>query len=162
MIPLKRAKRRLTYKDGTTFIETVVDIESGRIVLELSEYPWSCTKLYANLFTTKVDDGNSVFNVALMYNFTEDSDDTFKNWRFIVFFNLLFLIMIGSSHTADKKVHRIARLSNEAKELKSEYLDVRKQLTQTKMESKLTAVMSKTGLQTSTIPPQKIIITKKQ
>jgi len=74
----------------------------------------------------------------------------------------LFLIMIGSSHTADKKVHRIARLSNEAKELKSEYLDVRKQLTQTKMESKLTAVMSKTGLQTSTIPPQKIIITKKQ
>jgi hypothetical protein len=80
LLNLKGAKRRLTYNDGTTFIETVVDIESDRIVLELSEYPWSCTKLYANLFTTKVDDGNSVFNVALMYNFTEDSDDTFKNW----------------------------------------------------------------------------------
>jgi hypothetical protein len=90
------------------------------------------------------------------------SDDTFKNWRFVVFLSILALIMIGSSHTADKKVHRIAKLSNEAKELKSEYLDVRKQLTQTKMESKLTAVMSKTGLQTSVIPPQKIIITKKQ
>ena len=90
------------------------------------------------------------------------SDDTFKNWRFVVFLSILALIMIGSSHTADKKVHRIAKLSNEAKELKSEYLDVRKQLTQAKMESKLTAVMSKTGLQTSTIPPQKIIITKKQ
>ncbi|HAH34960.1 MAG TPA: S-adenosyl-methyltransferase [Flavobacteriaceae bacterium] len=90
------------------------------------------------------------------------SDDTFKNWRFVVFLSVLALVMIGSSHTADKKVHSIARLSNEAKELKSEYLDVRKQLTQTKMESKLTAVMSKTGLQTSTIPPQKISITKKQ
>ena len=90
------------------------------------------------------------------------SDDTFKNWRFVVFLSILALVMIGSSHTADKKVHRITRLSNEAKELKSEYLDVRKQLTQAKMESKLTAVMSKTGLQTSTIPPQKIIITKKQ
>ena len=90
------------------------------------------------------------------------SDDTFKNWRFMAFFNLLFLIMIASSHTADKKVHRIAKLSNEAKELKSEYLDVRKQLTHAKMESKLTAVMSKTGLQTSTIPPQKISIIKKQ
>jgi len=90
------------------------------------------------------------------------SDDTFKNWRFVVFLSILALVMIGSSHTADKKVHRIARLSNEAKELKSEYLDVRKQLTQAKMESKLTAVMSKTGLQTSTIQPQKIIITKKQ
>ena len=90
------------------------------------------------------------------------SDDTFKNWRFVVFLSILALVMIGSSHTADKKVHRIARLSNEAKELKSEYLDVRKLLTQAKMESKITAVMSKTGLQTSTIPPQKIIITKKQ
>ena len=90
------------------------------------------------------------------------SDDTFKNWRFVVFLSVLALVMIGSSHTADKKVHSIARLSNEAKELKSEYLDVRKQLTQTKMESKLTAVMSKTGLQTSTIPPQKISIIKKQ
>ena len=90
------------------------------------------------------------------------SDDTFKNWRFVVFLSILALVMIGSSHTADKKVHRIARLSNEAKELKIEYLDVRKQLTQAKMESKLTAVMSKTSLQTSTIPPQKIIITKKQ
>jgi len=54
------------------------------------------------------------------------SDDTFKNWRFVVFLSILALVMIGSSHTADKKVHRIARLSNEAKELKSEYLDVRK------------------------------------
>ncbi|MFT4673903.1 MAG: hypothetical protein ACJAYD_000020 [Patiriisocius sp.] len=90
------------------------------------------------------------------------SDDAFKNWRFIVFLSTLALIMIGSSHTADKKVHRIAQLNNEAKELKSEYLDVRKELTQIKMESKITVVMSKTGLQTSETPPQKIIITKKQ
>ncbi|MFT7665844.1 MAG: hypothetical protein ACI9O8_000172, partial [Patiriisocius sp.] len=36
------------------------------------------------------------------------------------------------------------------------------ELTQIKMESKITVVMSKTGLQTSETPPQKIIITKKQ
>ncbi|MFT7666865.1 MAG: hypothetical protein ACI9O8_001206, partial [Patiriisocius sp.] len=42
------------------------------------------------------------------------SDDAFKNWRFIVFLSTLALIMIGSSHTADKKVHRIAQLNNEA------------------------------------------------
>ncbi|MGK0387241.1 MAG: hypothetical protein ACI849_001865 [Patiriisocius sp.] len=90
------------------------------------------------------------------------SDDALKNWRFIIFLSFLALIMIGSSHTADKKVHRIAQLNNEVKELKSEYLDVRKQLTQTKMESKITAAMAKRGLQTSETPPQKIIITKKQ
>lgn len=90
------------------------------------------------------------------------SDDALKNWRFIIFLSLLALVMIGSSHTADKKVHRIAQLSNEVKELKSEYLDVRKKLTQTKMESKITASMAKRGLKTSETPPQKIIITKKQ
>ncbi len=90
------------------------------------------------------------------------SDDAFKNWRLVVFLSILALVMIGSSHTADKKVHRIAQLSNQTKELKSEYLDVRKQLTQTKMESKITLVMAKTGLQTSETPPKKIIITKKQ
>jgi hypothetical protein len=87
------------------------------------------------------------------------SDDAFKNWRFIIFLSVLALIMIGSSHTADKKVHRIAKLSNDVKELKSEYLDLRKKLMQTKMESKITAVMAQRGLMPSETPPQKIRIT---
>ena len=90
------------------------------------------------------------------------SDDALKNWRFIIFLSFLALIMIGSSHTADKKVHRIAQLNNEVKELKSEYLDVRKQVTQTKMESKITIAMKSRGLAPSETPPQKITITKQQ
>lgn len=90
------------------------------------------------------------------------SDDALKNWRFIIFLSLLALVMIGSSHTADKKVHKIAELSNDVKELKSEYLDVRKLLTQTKMESRITLAMSGRGLRPSENPPQKIRITKKQ
>ncbi len=90
------------------------------------------------------------------------SDDAFKNWRFIIFLSVLALVMIGSSHTADKKVHRIAKLNNDVKELKSEYLDVRKQVTQIKMESKITKAMASRGLEPSETPPQKIIITKKQ
>ena len=87
------------------------------------------------------------------------SDDALKNWRFIIFLSVLALIMIGSSHTADKKVHRIAKLSNDVKELKSEYLDIRKKLMQTKMESKITAAMLQRGLMPSETPPQKIRIT---
>lgn len=90
------------------------------------------------------------------------SDDAFKNWRFIIFMSALALVMIGSSHNADKKVHKIARYNDEVKELKSEYLDVRKQLTQIKMESRITAAMAGRGLKPSETPPQKIIITKKQ
>jgi len=86
------------------------------------------------------------------------NDDAFKNWRFIIFLSVLALIMIGSSHTADKKVHRIAELSNNVKELKSEYLDIRKKLMQTKMETKIIAVMAQRGLIPSEAPPQKIRI----
>ncbi|NND62609.1 MAG: S-adenosyl-methyltransferase [Flavobacteriaceae bacterium] len=88
------------------------------------------------------------------------SDDALKNWRFIIFLSLLALIMIGSSHSADKKVHEIADLSNDVKELKSEYVDVRMQLMQSKMESKIISSMERRGLKPSETPPQKIIITK--
>ncbi len=86
------------------------------------------------------------------------SDDSFKNWRFIIFLSVLALIMIASSHSADKKVHRIAQLNNDVKELKSEYVDVRMTLMQAKLESKIIKAMEKRGLKPSLMPPQKIKI----
>jgi len=90
------------------------------------------------------------------------SDDAFKNWRFIIFLSVLALIMIASSHSADKKVHQIAKMNNEVKELKSEYVDVRMKLMRTKMESKLIKAMEGQGLNPSITPPSKIIITTKE
>ncbi len=89
------------------------------------------------------------------------SDGAFKNWRFIIFLSVLALIMIASSHSADKKVHRIARLNDDVKELKSEYLDVRMILMQSKMESKIISALAEQGLQPSITPPKKILITTK-
>lgn len=90
------------------------------------------------------------------------SDDAFKNWRFIIFLSFLALIMIASSHSADRKVHRIAELNNDVNELKSEYVDLRMKLMQTRMESKIITAMAKRGLEPSVTPPQKIKITKKE
>lgn len=89
------------------------------------------------------------------------SDDAFKNWRFIIFLSLLALVMIASSHSADKKVHEISRINNEVKELKSEYVDVRMKLMQSKMESKIIKAMESRGLSPSETPPQTIKITTK-
>ncbi len=90
------------------------------------------------------------------------SDDAFKNWRFIIFLSFLALFMIASSHRADKKVHRIAQLNNEVKEIKSEYVDVRMILMQAKMESKIIMDMAKRGLNPSETPPRKILIKTKK
>ncbi len=86
------------------------------------------------------------------------SDDAFKNWRVIIFLSFLALIMIASSHNADKKVHQIAKLNNEVKELKSEYVDLRMKVMQVKMESRITKIMEKKGLKPPVTPPHKIII----
>ena len=90
------------------------------------------------------------------------SDDSLKNWRFIIFLSLLALVMIASSHNADKKVHRISKLNAEVKELKSEYVDVRMILMQSRMESKIIATMESRGLQPSVTPPKRIRIIEKE
>ena len=84
------------------------------------------------------------------------SDDSFKNWRMIIFISVLAVIMIASSHSADKKVHEIARLNNEVIELRSAFVDGRKQLMGLKMESSVIVKMSEKGLSPSVIPPKKI------
>ncbi len=84
------------------------------------------------------------------------SDDSFKNWRIIIFISLLAIIMIASSHSADQKVHDIARLNNEVKEWRSAFVDGRSKLMRLKMESALVKKMSEKGIAPSVIPPKKI------
>lgn len=70
--------------------------------------------------------------------------------------------MIASSHSADKKVHEIARLNNEVKELRSAFMDGRKKLMGLKMESSVIQKMAEKGLEPSVIPPKKIIVKSQQ
>lgn len=84
------------------------------------------------------------------------SDDSFKNWRIIIFISTLAIVMIASSHSADQKVHEIARLSNEVKELRSAFVDRRSKLMRLKMESTIIKKMAEKGIVTSDVPPKKI------
>ncbi len=86
------------------------------------------------------------------------SDDSFKNWRLIIFISILAVVMIASSHSADKKVYEIARLTNEVKELRSAFVDKRGQLMRLKKESFVEAEMKQKGIGISLNPPTKIIV----
>ncbi len=89
------------------------------------------------------------------------SNDAFNNWRFILFCTVLAIIMIGSSHSAEKKVHEIARLNDEVLELRSEFSDRRSYLMRMKMESTISRKMAGRGIAPSETPPTKIIIKQK-
>lgn len=84
------------------------------------------------------------------------SDDSFRNWRIIIFISVLAIIMIASSHSTDKKVYEIAKLNNEVKEWRSAFVDGRSKLMRLKMESGIIAKMSDKEIFISENPPQKI------
>lgn len=86
------------------------------------------------------------------------SGDAPKNWLFIIFASFLAAVMISSSHGADKKVHRIAALNEEVRELRSEFVDIRSDVQQLKLESSITGKLVGVGLYPSQEPPQKISV----
>ena len=84
------------------------------------------------------------------------SDDSFKNWRLIMFLSSLAIIMIASSHRADRKVYEIAGLKEDVKELRSAFVDGRQSLMQLRMESSVVKKLKDQGLAASEVPPKKI------
>ena len=88
------------------------------------------------------------------------NEDATRNWRFIVFLIFLAIVMIANEHNYDEKIYRIAELTNQVKELRSEFVDKRSELMKLKMESTVSEKMELRNIFPSSIPPQKIKIKK--
>ncbi|WP_024770703.1 FtsL-like putative cell division protein [Aquimarina macrocephali] len=86
------------------------------------------------------------------------ADDAMKNWRMLLFLSFLAIIMIASSHNAESKVHEIARLNNEVRELRTHFVDGKTELMRLKMESSIIKKMTQKGLKRPESPPRKIIV----
>lgn len=88
------------------------------------------------------------------------SDDSLKNWKFIIFLIVLAMIAIANNHRYDAKNYRITELTSEVKELRSKFVDTRSDLMKLKMESTITAKMELRNIKPSEVPPQKIKVLK--
>lgn len=89
-------------------------------------------------------------------------ENSLKNWFVILFAICLGIVMIFSSHLIEQKVHTIAKLTEEVRELKSEFVDVRSQLQRIRLESTVLKSLEETGLKQSENPPHKIKIIIKE
>lgn len=87
-------------------------------------------------------------------------DDAIKNWRFIVFLIVLAIIMIANTQRYEQKVFKITELTNQVKELRSEFVDRRSELMKLKMESTVSDKMVEKQIFPSTVPPTKIKVKK--
>ncbi|MBP6040797.1 MAG: S-adenosyl-methyltransferase [Flavobacterium sp.] len=89
-------------------------------------------------------------------------EDAIKNWRFIVFIIGLAIVMIANTQRYEQKVFRIAELTNEVKELRSEFVDRRSELMKLKMESTVAKQMEARLILPSTVPPIKIKVVQEK
>ena len=100
-----------------------------------------------------------------VYDFLRGSfltdESAFKNWRIIIYVVVLMLIMIYSSHSAEKKVFEIYELNKRKRELRAEYVDTGTILMRMKMESNIREKAKNRGLKPSENPPKKIKVTYK-
>jgi hypothetical protein len=87
-------------------------------------------------------------------------DDAIKSWRFIIFLIVLAIIMIANTQRFEQKIFKIAALTNQVKELRSEFVDRRSELMKLKMESTVSAKMADKNIFPSTVPPKKITVKK--
>jgi ribosomal protein L31E len=84
------------------------------------------------------------------------NDNAFENWKFILFVLVLAMVMITNIHSYEAKIFKIADLSTEVKELRSEFVDRKSELMKLKMESTITQKMKERGIVPSEVPPVKV------
>jgi isopentenyl phosphate kinase len=84
-------------------------------------------------------------------------DNALKNWRMILFLSLLALVIISGGHSADRKIFQIAKLNNELKEMKSNFVEKRAYLMELKMESRVTESLKEKGIKPAKNPPIKLV-----
>ncbi len=103
---------------------------------------------------------NGVLSILKARFLINEEANATKNWRFILFIVVLAMIMIGNNNSFDQKVFKIIDLTNEVKELRSQFVDRRSELMKLKMESTVSFKMEAKGIFPSSVPPKKIKVKK--
>lgn len=87
-------------------------------------------------------------------------ETTLKNLPFIIFLSFLSICYIANGYYADDQVRKVNRLTNEIKELRTQYIVVKDSLV---IKSKQTEVakalaLQETGVKESVVSPKKILV----
>lgn len=87
-------------------------------------------------------------------------ETTTKNLPFVLFLSFLAICYIANGYYADDQVRKVNRLTNEIKELRTQYIVVKDSLV---IKSKQTEVakslaLQQTGIKESVVPPKKILV----
>ncbi|WP_189683224.1 FtsL-like putative cell division protein [Salibacter halophilus] len=91
-------------------------------------------------------------------------DAVVKNLPYMLFLGFLALLYIANGYMAEGTVRDINKVTNELKELRSEYITTKSDLMYTTKQSELIKIIEKRGLglEESYQPPRKIVVTEEE
>jgi len=85
-----------------------------------------------------------------------------KNLPFFFYVAFLLAIYIANAYYAENKIREISKAETQIKELHSEYISLKAELTQRCKEYQVAAMLKETGVEVSIIPPRVITVNKKE
>ena len=85
-------------------------------------------------------------------------DFTIQQLPFVFFLTLIAILYISNTYYAEKTVRRINNVTNELKELRSEYITTKSDLMFISKQSEVAKAALIYGIKESVVPPKKIVI----
>jgi len=94
---------------------------------------------------------SAVFSGTFLTN-----DKTLKHLPFIIFLAFIAILYIANGYYADDKIREVNKISNQLKELRSEYISTKSDLMFASKQSEVAKAAEKLGLKEPVVPPIKI------
>jgi hypothetical protein len=84
------------------------------------------------------------------------SDKSLKHLPFILFLALVAVFYIANGYYADDKIREVNKISNQLKELRSQYISTKSELMFASKQSEVAKSAEQIGLKEAVVPPTKI------
>jgi hypothetical protein len=94
---------------------------------------------------------STVFSGTFLAN-----EKTVQHLPFILFLAIVAIFYIGNGYYADGKIREVNKISNQLKELRSEYISTKSELMFASKQSEVAKAMESEGLKQPVVPPIKI------
>jgi hypothetical protein len=100
---------------------------------------------------------SSVFSGTFLTN-----ENNVKHLPFIFFLAFIAILYIANGYYADDKIREVNKISNQLKELRSEYISTKSELMFASKQSEVAKSAEKLGLKQPVVPPTKIEVDSAQ
>ena len=99
---------------------------------------------------------------SIVEGVTINQETVVRQIPFVLFLALIAILYIANSYYAEKTIRDINKVKNELKDLRAEYIYTKSELMFSSRQSEVAVMVADQEIKESTVPPQTIIVAKKE